>query len=131
MSAKSSLMLRIGWQTIPKVCFQSPTSGLRKPLFILWRRVTWLCPRLMMRKTWTVSDAVTAIAGSGSIVVKLTEGDKVKTTGTVQTITLEGHAAAGSPPTPIVDWIEDANETLDALKAVEFTTNGKYLEVNL
>ena len=32
--------------------------------------------------TWTVSDAVTAIAGSGSIVVKLTEGDKVKTTGT-------------------------------------------------
>ena len=85
----------------------------------------------MMRKTWTVSDAVTAIAGSGSIVVKLTEGDKVKTTGTVQTITLEGHAAAGSPPTPIVDWIEDANETLDALKAVEFTTNGKYLEVNL
>ena len=81
--------------------------------------------------TWTVSDAVTAIAGSGSIVVKLTEGDKVKTTGTVQTITLEGHAAAGSPPTPIADWIDDANETLDALKAVEFTTNGKYLEVNL
>ena len=74
---------------------------------------------------------MTAIAGSGSIVVKLTEGDKVKTTGTIQAITLEGHAAAGSPPTPIVDWIEDANETLDALKAVEFTTNGKYLEVNL
>ena len=82
--------------------------------------------------TWTVSNAVTAIAGSGSIVITLTEGETiVKRSDKTQTYIADGHAAAGSPPTPIADWIDDANETLDALKAVEFTTNGKYLEVNL
>ena len=66
--------------------------------------------------TWTVSDAVTAIAGSGSIVVKLTEGDKVKTTGTVQTITLEGHAATTDPPSPMQAWWDAMDARVTALE---------------
>ena len=57
--------------------------------------------------TWTVSNAVTAIAGSGSIVITLTEGETiVKRSDKVQTIVTDGHAAAGDPPEPLADYIE-------------------------
>lgn len=57
--------------------------------------------------TWTVSDAVTAIAGSGSIVVELAEGGTIKKrSDKVQSYTADGHAAAGDPPEPLADYIE-------------------------
>jgi hypothetical protein len=57
--------------------------------------------------TWTVSDAVTAIAGSGSVVVELTEGGTVKKrSAKTQTYIADGHAAAGTPPEPLADYIE-------------------------
>ena len=57
--------------------------------------------------TWTVSNAVTAIAGSGSVVITLTEGETiVKRSDKVQTIVTDGHAAAGDPPEPLADYIE-------------------------
>ena len=56
--------------------------------------------------TWTVSNAVTAIAGSGSVVITLTEGDTiVKRSDKVQTIVTDGHAAAGDPPEPLASYI--------------------------
>lgn len=82
---------------------------------------------------WTISDTVTAIAGAGSMVVQLAVADTVvKRSRMVQTIVQEGHAAAGDPPDPVADWIADANETLDALKAVSFSINEDgELEVNI
>jgi hypothetical protein len=57
--------------------------------------------------TWTVSDAVTATAGSGSIVVELAEGGTIKMrSDKVQSYTADGHAAAGDPPEPLADYIE-------------------------
>ena len=57
--------------------------------------------------TWTVSNAVTAIAGSGSVVITLTEGDTiVKRSDKVQTIVTDGHAAAGDPPEPLADYVQ-------------------------
>lgn len=56
---------------------------------------------------WTVSDAVTAIFGSGSVVVELTEGGTVKKrSAKTQTYIADGHAAAGDPPEPLADYIE-------------------------
>ena len=56
--------------------------------------------------TWTVSNVVTAIAGSGSIVITLTEGETiVKRSDKVQTIVTDGHAAAGDPPEPLASYI--------------------------
>ena len=56
--------------------------------------------------TWTVSDAVTENAGSGSVVVELKEGTAVKkTTDKTQTFIADGHAAAGDPPEPLADYI--------------------------
>ena len=63
--------------------------------------------------TWTVSNAVTAIAGSGSVVITLTEGDTiVKRSDKVQTIVTDGHAAAGEAPDPVADWIAGATSKL-------------------
>jgi hypothetical protein len=57
--------------------------------------------------TWTVSDAVTAIAGSGTVVVELAEGGTIKKrSDKVQSYTADGHAAAGTPPEPLADYIE-------------------------
>lgn len=88
---------------------------------------------LVTTLTWTVSDAVTAIAGSGSMVVQLAvDTDIVKRSEKVQTVIAPGHASAGDPPTPVSDWIEDANGTLDGLKAITFTLNSNgELEVNI
>ena len=57
--------------------------------------------------TWTVSDAVTYIAGGGSVVIELKEGTDVrKATPKVHTYVAEGHAAAGDPPEPLASYIE-------------------------
>ena len=57
--------------------------------------------------TWTVSNAVTAIAGSGSVVIALTEGETiVKKSDKVQTIVMDGHAAAGVAPEPLASYID-------------------------
>lgn len=56
--------------------------------------------------TWAISDAVTAIAGAGSMVVQLAVADTVvKRSRLVQTIVQEGHSAAGDPPEPLDDYI--------------------------
>ena len=61
----------------------------------------------MYTLTWTISNAVTAIAGSGSVVVELEEGGTiVKRSRIIQTIVAEGHAAAGDPPDPLADYID-------------------------
>jgi hypothetical protein len=60
----------------------------------------------MYTLTWTVSNAVTAIAGAGSMVVQLAVADTVvKRSRLVQTIVQDGHAAAGDPPEPLDDYI--------------------------
>ena len=57
--------------------------------------------------TWMVSDTVTSIAGSGSVVVELKEGTAVKkTTDKILSYTKDGHAAAVDPPEPLADYIE-------------------------
>lgn len=62
---------------------------------------------LITTLTWTVSDAVTAIAGSGSVVVQCAVGATiVKRSDKVHTIVSDGHAAAGTPPDPLDDYIE-------------------------
>lgn len=56
--------------------------------------------------TWAISDAVTAIAGAGSMVVQLAVADTVvKRSRLVQTIVQAGHSAAGDPPEPLDDYI--------------------------
>lgn len=58
--------------------------------------------------TWAISDAVTAIAGSGSVVVQLAVADTVvKRSRLVQTIVQEGHSSAGDPPDPFQDWLTE------------------------
>jgi hypothetical protein len=67
--------------------------------------------------TWTVSDAVTATAGSGSIVVELADGGTIKKrSDKVQSYTADGHAAAGDPPEPLQGWV-------DQYKAVDVVVN--------
>ena len=75
--------------------------------------------------TWTISEAVTAISGNGSVVIEAYRGDEMlKHSTRVMTVIGEGHETAGEAPDPVVDWIADANATLDALKAIAF--NGEH-----
>ena len=67
----------------------------------------------MYTLTWTISNAVTAIAGAGSMVVQLAVADTVvKRSRLVQTIVQEGHSSAGDPPDPVQDWVADATSKL-------------------
>lgn len=82
--------------------------------------------------TWTISEAVTAINGTGSVVIEAYRGgEMLKHSDRIMTIIGAGHEPAGEAPDPVADWIADANTTLNRIKSVEFTTNGKYLEVNI
>ena len=83
--------------------------------------------------TWTISEAVTAINGNGSVVIEAYRGgEMLKHSARVMTIIGAGHEPAGEAPDPVADWIADANVTLDALKAVEFSINEDgELEVNI
>lgn len=56
--------------------------------------------------TWTVSNAVTYIAGTGTVVIGLTVGaDKDKRSNKAMTIVDEGHATAGTPPEPLASYL--------------------------
>ncbi len=61
---------------------------------------------LITTLTWTVSDAVTAISGSGSAVIQCAVGSTiVKKSDMVQTIISTGHDASEEPPEPLADYI--------------------------
>ena len=81
--------------------------------------------------TWTISEAVTA-EGAGSVVIEAYRGDEMlKPSDKSMIIIGTGLETSGDPPTPMSEWLDEANQTLDTLKSIEFTTNGKYLEVNI
>jgi hypothetical protein len=83
--------------------------------------------------TWTISEAVTAINGTGSVIIEAYRGgEMLKHSARIMTIIGEGHEPAGEAPDPVADWIADANRTLDALKVIEFCINEDgELEVNI
>lgn len=82
--------------------------------------------------TWTVTQAVTALAGTGSVVVHLAVGSDVDLRSSkAQTIVEDGHAAAGAAPTPVADWIADAALALAAIQGITFALNDGSLEVTI
>jgi hypothetical protein len=83
--------------------------------------------------TWTISEAVTALDGTGSVIIEAYRGgEMLKHSDRIMTIIGEGHEPAGEAPDPVADWIAEADETLDALKAVAFVINSNgELEVNI
>lgn len=82
--------------------------------------------------TWTISEAVTAIEGVGSVVIEAYRGEEMlKPSDKSMIIIGPGLETSDDPPTPMSEWLDQANQTLDTLKSIEFTTNGKYLEVNI
>ena len=81
---------------------------------------------------WTVSDTVTATAGSGSMVIQCAVGDTiVKKSPLIQTVIGAGHEPAGEAPGPVANWIEDATETLAAIQGITFTIIDGELEVTI
>jgi len=63
--------------------------------------------------TWTISEAVTAINGAGSVVIEAYRGgEMLKHSDRIMTIIGEGHEPAGEAPDPVADWIEDATQKL-------------------
>jgi hypothetical protein len=63
--------------------------------------------------TWTISEAVTAINGAGSVVIEAYRGgEMLKHSDRIMTIIGEGHEPAGEAPEPVEDWIADATQKL-------------------
>ena len=63
--------------------------------------------------TWTISEAVTAINGAGSVVIEAYRGgEMLKHSDRIMTIIGDGHEPAGGAPDPVADWIEDATQKL-------------------
>ena len=63
--------------------------------------------------TWTISEAVTAISGNGSVVIEAYRGgEMLKHSALIMTIIGEGHEPAGEAPAPIADWVSDATAKL-------------------
>ena len=63
--------------------------------------------------TWTISEAVTAINGAGSVVIEAYRGgEMLKHSDRIMTIIGDGHEPAGEAPDPVADWIEDATQKL-------------------
>lgn len=83
--------------------------------------------------TWAISEAVTAITGTGSVVIEAYRGgEMLKHSDRIMTIIGAGHEPAGEAPDPVADWITDANSTLNSLKSIRFTVNNDgELEVNI
>ena len=68
---------------------------------------------------WTVSAADTGISGSGSLVIEAYRADEqLIHTPMVQTIVGAWHGDVGDAPEPLANWLEDATETLAALRAL-------------
>lgn len=64
--------------------------------------------------TWTISEAVTAINGTGSVVIEAYRGgEMLKHSDRIMTIIGEGHEPAGEAPDPVADWIREADAKLD------------------
>ena len=81
---------------------------------------------------WTPSNAVTNVAGHGSVILRCVSGGDEKRSAMTAYYVAPGHSASGEAPEPVADWIVEANETLDALKAVAFVINSNgELEVNI
>ena len=60
--------------------------------------------------TWTISEAVTGISGTGSVVIEAYLGNVfLKHSDATNTIVGAGHGDAGEAPEPVADWIADAN----------------------
>jgi hypothetical protein len=83
--------------------------------------------------TWTISEAVTALDGTGSVIIEAYRGgEMLKHSDRIMTIIGEGHEPAGEAPDPVADWITDANSALNSLKSIRFTVNNDgELEVNI
>ena len=63
--------------------------------------------------TWAISEAVTAINGTVSVVVEARRGgEMLKHSSRIMTIIGEGHEPAGPAPDPVADWVEDATSKL-------------------
>ena len=63
--------------------------------------------------TWTISEAVTAINGAGSVVIEAYRGgEMLKHSDRIMTLIGAGHEPAGEAPDPVADWIEDATQKL-------------------
>ena len=63
--------------------------------------------------TWTISEAVTAINGNGSVVIEAYRGgEMLKHSDRIMTIIGAGHEPAGEAPDPVADWIADATQKL-------------------
>jgi hypothetical protein len=82
---------------------------------------------------WTISEAVTALDGTGSVIIEAYRGgEMLKHSDRIMTIIGEGHEPAGEAPDPVADWITDANSALNSLKSIRFTVNNDgELEVNI
>ena len=63
--------------------------------------------------TWTISEAVTAIGGTGSVIIEAYRGgEMLKHSDRIMTIIGAGHEPAGEAPDPIADWVSDATAKL-------------------
>ena len=63
--------------------------------------------------TWTISEAVTAINGTGSVVIGAYRGgEMLRHSARIMTSIGEGHEPAGEAPDPVADWIDDANAVM-------------------
>lgn len=56
--------------------------------------------------TWTPSDAVLDIAGQGTVVIHCTENGVEKRSAVTSTVVAAGHAAEGTAPEPLQDYID-------------------------
>ena len=74
--------------------------------------------------TWTISEAVTAINGNGSVVIEAYRGgEMLKHSARVMTIIGAGHEPAGEAPDPVADWIREANVKEGLREAAESGRN--------
>ena len=65
--------------------------------------------------SWTVSAADTAYAGAGRYQLTFIQGEEILKTFVGSFLVLESINATGRPPDPLEDWLERADETLEAL----------------
>ena len=82
--------------------------------------------------TWTISEAVTGISGTGSVVIEAYLGNVfLKHSDATNTIVGAGHGDVGDAPEPLANWLEDATETLAAIQGISFALNDGNLEVTI
>ena len=72
--------------------------------------------------TWDVSASNCAIPGEGQYQLTFTDGDEIIKTYIGQYRVLTSLVGSGDPPSPIEDWVAEANEALAALVAWDDVT---------